>query len=584
MNSTPSLGQCRLISLLLILLSLLTAPFTFTFTLHHYLYFNGFYSLKTYGKLLRRENSKDERVKDRKTILITGSRGLKALSLAKAFRRLNPEHRVILVDSKNWSFISPSRFSTSTTRHYFSPSIVKRPEEYKRFVIDLIRSEEVDYWIPCSFAFSTIIDCEIAEEVHKSSNLDCFCWTPMKEIAETLHEKDRFMSLCDELQMDFPHCSKPLLSVNEAMSFLYPDDSEIKNHPEGFNDWVYILKPIQFVHASERTDLTLLPRSTKEETKRILLSKFQTKSLNFSSQTDPHGQPNQALYILQRFINGSEYCTQASVYENQIKSFVCCKGSDMVMRYEDVRRLSNHQKVSILAENWTKTFLSKLNQSNSRYDGHLSLDFIYEESEGRLYPIECNPRVHTAVTLFRSVADTLAESYLSKEHSESIIRPSLNEPAHLWITHSLPLSIFNTFPTYLQPWLSFLHSYLSEDYFKSCHDHRFDPITFSPKPEETPWDLFRSIIWQPTYLSKLEKSKSKSKSTSNSNHQIFLNNPYSTLHQLDPLWDPEFHSDDLFTFWIMIHLHWIWLLFYQAFIRQEVWNRVNVSTARIWEL
>ncbi|EGG03863.1 uncharacterized protein MELLADRAFT_89847 [Melampsora larici-populina 98AG31] len=576
MNSAPTLGQCRLIALLLVVLSLLTAPFTFAFTLHHYLYFNGLYSIDTYRKFVKRQIFKDDKLEDQRTILITGSRGMKALSLAKAFRRLNPQHRVILADSKNWSITSPSRFSTSVTRHYFSPSIVKSPEEYKRFILDLIRSERVDHWIPCSFAFSTIIDCEIAEEVRNLPGVNCFCWTPLKEVAEELHEKDRFMPLCAEYRMDVPHCSQPLTSVNEAMSFLYPDPPSI--YPVGSlsQSWVYILKPIQFAHASERTDLTLLPRQTEEETKRYLLHKFQTKTGD-SCELDTNGRPK-ALYILQRFIKGPEYCTQASVYDNKIRSFVCCKGSDMVMRYEDVRRLPNHDKVSILAEKWTTTFLTRLKQCNFRYDGHFSIDFIYEESEGRLYPIECNPRVHTAVTLFRSVANALAESYLCDKHSEEIVRPSLNEPAHLWMAHSLPLSIFNTFPPLLQRWLGFLHPYLSEDYFKSCHDDRFDPITFSPKPEETPWFLFRSVMWQPTYLGNLGRSKISSVPNK------LLTNGYSTATQLDPLWDPEYHPDDLFTWWIMGHVYWIWLLFYQAFIRNEPWNRVNVSTARIWEL
>ncbi|KAG0151642.1 hypothetical protein CROQUDRAFT_130011 [Cronartium quercuum f. sp. fusiforme G11] len=580
---TPTLFQCRLSSLLLILCSVVCAPFSLIVTLHYYLYFNQFYSLDG----IRRHFKRQQKIEDdlpaagtfeRKTILITGSRGIKALSLARAFKRLNPYHRVILADSRNWSILSPTRFSSSTTRHYFLPSTNKRPKEYKKSILQLIHSERVDHWIPCSGPSTTLIDSEIAEEVKRELGGSCFCWAPTTKLALNLHEKDKFMALCVQHGMEVPDCSDPLTSVDEAMSFLFREVKSAESHGKKScrsHKWSYILKPIEFVNGAERTDFTMLPLRTKEETESHLHSKFRSKTPGSWSFNTSQLKP---LFILQRFIKGPEYCTQASVYDNELRSFVCCKGSDMVMRYEDVRRLSTDYEVSGLAEEWTRLFLGALKAANSRFDGHFSIDFIYEESEGKLYPIECNPRVHTAVTLFRSVAEDLAFSYLSKGDGVDIVRPSMDEPAHIWLAHSIPLSILNFLPVPMKKWLPLIHPNLTQDYFFSFFDTRFDPISFSPKPNEGPLFLIRSVLFRSNVSPKIIKVHSASMPDRPPSFDL------SNSEQLDPLWDIEYHSDDLLIWWVMAHVYWNWLLFYQVFLRNKPWSRVNVSTGRIWEV
>lgn len=175
------------------------------------------------------------------------------------------------------------------------------------------------------------------------------------------------------------------------------------------------------------------------------------------------------------------------------------------------------------------------------------------------------------MTLFRSVSNRLGESYLSspqtksssssstkeeKKEEDQIIRPSIDEPAHIYLAHSIPLSILNHLPQRLKRYLRYLNPILNQDYFQSYEDDsRFDPIASSPKPSETPYQLIKEVL--------------------GFGHD---------QQQLDPLWDPQLYSNDLLIWWIMSHLFLIYLLAFQVFIRRQAFSRLNVSTARVWEI
>ena len=73
----------------------------------------------------------------------------------------------------------------------------------------------------------------------------------------------------------------------------------------------------------------------------------------------------------------------------------------MLMTYED----HTSTPVGRAAERWTLDLLARLGGDRTpsgkprRLTGHFSFDLIESAVDGRLYPIECNARVHTAVIL-----------------------------------------------------------------------------------------------------------------------------------------------------------------------------------------
>jgi hypothetical protein len=81
---------------------------------------------------------------------------------------------------------------------------------------------------------------------------------------------------------------------------------------------------------------------------------------------------------------------------------------------------------------WVKRFVKELNLT-----GQISFDFIQAE-DGTVYPIECNPRTHTAITMFYNHPG-VAGAYLedSEDESEPPLEPLPDSKPTYWLYHEL---------------------------------------------------------------------------------------------------------------------------------------------------
>jgi hypothetical protein len=152
-----------------------------------------------------------------------------------------------------------------------------------------------------------------------------------------------------------------------------------------------------------------------------------------------------------------EWCTHASVVDGQVTAFVTCPSNDMLMTYENWTQ----QEVGKRAERWTVDFLNKLGKkpmsdgSERRLNGHFSFDFILSTRNGEMYPIECNPRVHTAIILLPLTS--LASCYPSprtKFVAEKILRPNPTVLPRTWLYND----IIMRFLPYLVPFPDILET------------------------------------------------------------------------------------------------------------------------------
>lgn len=89
---------------------------------------------------------------------------------------------------------------------------------------------------------------------------------------------------------------------------------------------------------------------------------------------------------MQEFIRGQEYCTHSTVRDGQVMVFCCCASSAFQVNYAMVEQPA--------IEHWVRTFVSSL-----KLTGQVSFDFMISEN-GEVFPIECNPRTHSAITMF----------------------------------------------------------------------------------------------------------------------------------------------------------------------------------------
>ena len=119
---------------------------------------------------------------------------------------------------------------------------------------------------------------------------------------------------------------------------------------------------------------------------------------------------------MQAFVEGQEYCTHTTARNGVMQLHCCCESSAFQVNYEMV------DKPEI--EAWVKTFVGALGLT-----GQISFDFI-ETPGGDLYAIECNPRTHSAITMFYDHPD-VARAYLDDGFRK--IEPSATSRPTYWL-------------------------------------------------------------------------------------------------------------------------------------------------------
>ena len=348
-----------------------------------------YYLLPHHALLVRRRNQRSPGFRQR-TILVTGVGMSKGLVLARDFFLAG--HNVIGADFETNFVPACGRFSRSLQRFY----ALTKPEaddaegtvRYIEQLLQIVRRERVELWVSCSGVASAVEDGQAKEIIERKT--DCKAIQFDVHHTATLHEKASFIRHTQSLGLPVPetHDVQSRDAVHKVLSSGSPaKEARRRKH--------YIMKSVG-VDDAQRGNMTLLPRRTLSETyshvSRIPISKDKP-------------------WVLQEFIKGPEYCTHALVIRGQVKAFVACPSSELLMHYE---ALSPHDGLSKAMELFTREFARR---SGSSFTGHLSFDFMVEERvrasglEKVIMPIECNPRCHTAVVLFNGVGAELAKMY-----------------------------------------------------------------------------------------------------------------------------------------------------------------------------
>jgi hypothetical protein len=368
---------------------------------------------------------------DRKTILVTGVSMTKGLTIARSLAQHTP-HRVIGADI---SALSPGRFSSSITRYFrLEAPDGDDAEPYIDSLLSVIRSEDVDLWISCSSVVAAVEDGQVvklAQEAAKAKGRKFHAIQFSEDVVERFHEKDNFIDYIASLNLQIPE-SYRCTSPDEALNVLLPTIDNNANGREENKKAVqartFILKPIGVDDRARAQMMTLLPLSTPAETK------SHVQSLGISS-TNP--------FQLQQFIAGTEFCTHALVVRGHVKAFTCCPSLELLMHYA---ALPPHSRLAQAMLKFTETVAK---DGGADFTGHLSFDFLVEKDQGGedaevvLYPIECNPRAHTAVVLFDKTPE-MAEAYMSvfddevSDYNKSTpVYPRAPTASYYWLGHDV---------------------------------------------------------------------------------------------------------------------------------------------------
>lgn len=317
-----------------------------------------------------------------RTVLVSGGKMTKALALARAFHL--DGHRVVLVESSKYRFTG-HRFSRAVDKFYAIPDVTD--PGYARALRAVVETEGVDVFVPVASPAASIHDADAR------ALLDDLCEVVHGDSATVrmLDDKSTFSGAAESFGLRVPHWER-ITDAEQVSSFDFRPGSE------------YILKRIAY-NPVGRMDLTRLSASTPERNVEF------ARSLGISD-SDP--------WILQEFVSGQEYCTHGTARDGSLQVYACCESSAFQVNYEMV------DKPEI--RSWVEHFVKSVGAT-----GQLAFDFI-EAEDGHAYAIECNPRTHSAITMFYDNR-RLSAAYL-KGTSEVVVPTAESKPTY-WIYHEL---------------------------------------------------------------------------------------------------------------------------------------------------
>ncbi|MBD1997800.1 ATP-grasp enzyme [Leptolyngbya sp. FACHB-541] len=321
-----------------------------------------------------------------KNILIAGARMTKTLQLARSFHGAG--HRVILIDTEKF-WLNGNRFSNTVAKFYTVPDPNQDLEGYTKTLQAIAKAENIDLFIPV--AIFAVIYPEGMEQHPLSGYCEVFHFE--RDIVRMLDDKFAFAEKARSLSLTAPKSFK-ITAPEQVLNF---DFSQEKHQ--------YILKSIPY-DAIRRLDLTKLPCNTPEATAAFV------NSLPISEKKP---------WIMQEFIPGQEYCTHSTVRDGKSTLYCCCKSSAFQVNYENVDKPEISE--------WINRFLESIGGT-----GQASFDII-QAADGTVYPIECNPRTHSAITMFYNHPG-VADAYLNQSAAEPLQPLPDSKPTH-WLYHEL---------------------------------------------------------------------------------------------------------------------------------------------------
>ncbi len=316
-----------------------------------------------------------------RTVLLTGGKMTKSLQLARSFHLAG--HRVVLVESSRYRW-SGHRFSRAVDAFH----VVPEPGDpgYAQALLDVVISEQVDVFVPVASPAASIHDADARRL------LDEHC--------EVLHGDADTVRLLDDKARFSEYAASLGLRVPDWLRVTDPRQVEEFDFPPGRE---YILKRIAYDPVG-RMDLTRLSAENPK------LNSATARSRGIS-EDDP--------FILQEFIAGREYCTHGTVRDGHLQVYGCCESSAFQVNYAMV----DHPGIRA----WVTTFVSALGAS-----GQMSFDFIESARDREVYAIECNPRTHSAITMFHDHPD-VAAAYLDDGHL--VVEPLAGSRPTYWSYH-----------------------------------------------------------------------------------------------------------------------------------------------------
>ncbi|MGB6318682.1 MAG: hypothetical protein WBG08_08575 [Litorimonas sp.] len=322
---------------------------------------------------------------DGPTVLISGGKMTKAGVLARAFQRAG--WRVILSETDKYR-LTGHRFSRAVSRFVTVPE--PTAPDYADALADIVTEHRVDLYVPV---------CSPVASLHDSQAVP-----RLEGLCETIHLSPEWIGVMDD---KFRFAETALAKgLGAPKSYRITDPAQVLDHDWSNETRPFILKSIAY-DAIRRLDLTRLPLPSQAEMQAFVADLP-------ISESNP--------WVMQEFIEGREYCTHGTVVNGRLTVHIACDSSPFQINYAHLDRPD--------IRDWVERFVD-----GTDLTGQISFDFIQADDDGRLYAIECNPRTHSAITLFNGQGG-LPAAYLGEADGPALEpRPELR-PTY-WLYHEI---------------------------------------------------------------------------------------------------------------------------------------------------
>ena len=318
-----------------------------------------------------------------RTVLLTGAKMTKCLQLARMFH--SEGNRVIVVATPLYKYCG-TRFSNAIDAFKLIPTIQGDGEDYRQALIQIANEEKVDLFVPVSSPKSALYEAMAKPNFPDYTEVFQFD----ENIIEKLDDKHQFIQLSKTFGLSVPES----YNIESKEALLTHEFTSGKR---------YILKKIDY-DPVYRLDLRTLPHEGWQD---------RVKSLPISAE-DP--------WVLQEYIDGKEVCTHTTTRNGYMNLYVCSDSSPFQVNYA----MLHLPRV----KDWVQSFVRQLNAT-----GQISFDFIIDDND-RVIPIECNPRTHSAITLFHNQHAAIAAYSDSESNTENYV-PNQKAGHTYWLYHEL---------------------------------------------------------------------------------------------------------------------------------------------------
>jgi hypothetical protein len=288
-------------------------------------------------------------------ILVTGGKMSKASAVARAVGR--DGHQVFSAEISPYQYCH-TRFCTYVSKHFVLPRPAEQPEAWQAAVHKIVKEQKIDLIIPCTAPIESSAYAHLQKSL--PSHVRVFAFDG--EVCDVLDNKFTFNQALVRAGVSCPETAH-MESLQDGLDFF-----EKKNYVHSKK---YIVKPAVYDPAA-RSDIIFLPIEDADKQRAYLASR------NASKQTP---------YVIQEVLAEPEYGCAAWYNEGALTAFELFDSCASCLKYEQLPDRNQCEAVRELSAGIGKSM---------GLTGQLTFDLMHTE-KGELVPIECNPRIHSAV-------------------------------------------------------------------------------------------------------------------------------------------------------------------------------------------